>query len=363
MATHVSRPDDVRDVRELLGLRSAAATVIVAAYVVTFAIVAWATLPAGGAWAEAAAWVIVSIGAVAIIRAPGDPIPVLWTAYLTVTGPVAVGLVLAVVPVPIDRLLQVWPLAAATAIYTYMCVRGRTLWAWAGMSAMLATCMVWADMTGQGAVYGLSISAINLAPVAMSTYFALTIRPAARDIFALRSQTIARTAAEAADIAVLDERDRQLAHLDALARPLLQRLTDSEPLTEQDHRACTLLEAHLRDSLRAPALTVPRVTTAARAARSRGVEVLLLDDHGLDTAPDEVRARVFDAAVEALEQAATGTLTIRILPPSRHALATIVHSTPDGIARREYGHDGRPVAPATSDASDAPVEPSSSPSN
>lgn len=338
---------EAQDVRELLGLRTSAATGLVVAYVVTFATIAWATRPPGaawtGLWAEAVAWLAVSIGAVAIIRAPGDPIPRPWAAYLTVVGPITTALVLAVVPVPIDGMLQLWPLAAATAIYTYMCVRGRTVWAWVGLVTMIATCVVWADRTGQGAAYGLSVSVINLAPVAMSTFFAWTIRPAAREIFALRTQTLARSAAEAADLAVLDERDRQLAHLDDLVRPLLHRLTDSEPLTERDHAACALLEAHLRDSLRAPALSVPRVTAAARTARSRGVEVVLLDDHGLDASPDPARDRVLAAVVDSLEHARTGTLTIRILPPRRQALATIVHSTPEGIVRREYGHDGHPV--------------------
>lgn len=343
MAATVTRPEEVRDVRELLGLRTPAATGLVVAYVATFAIVAWTTVPAGGAGPEFLAWLAVSVGAAAIIRAPGDPLPVPWTVYLTSVGPIAAGLVLAVVPVPVDGTLQLWPLAASTAIYTYMCVRGRTLWAWAGMAAMIATCMVWAENTGQTAAYGLSISAINLAPVAMSTFFALTIRPAARGIFALRSETIARTAAEAADIAALNERDRQLALLDDLARPLLYRLSDSPQLTEQDQRACELLEAQLRDSIRAPALTDPWITIAARAARSRGVEVVLLDDHGLTTTPDRARERVLAAVVDALERAATGTLTIRILPPRRHALATIVYSTPDRIARFEYGHDGHPT--------------------
>lgn len=344
MAATVTPPDDVQDVRELLGLRTPAAAALVIAYVVTFAIVAWANRPAEGEWAVVAAWLVVCAGAVALIRVPGDPLPALWTAYLTAVGPIAVNLILTVVPVPINGLLQVWPLAAATAIYTYMCVRGRTLWAWVGMVTMIASCMVWAENTGQGAAHGLSISAMNLAPVAMATYFALTIRPAARDIFALRRQTLARAAEEAADLAVLDERDLQLAHLDDLARPLLQRLTEGEPLVEQEHRACALLEAHLRDSLRAPGLNDPEVTAAARAARSRGVEVVLLDDHGFGSATESTRARILAAVVDTLNNPATGTLTIRILPPGRNALATVVRSTPDGISRLEYAYDGYPLA-------------------
>lgn len=340
----MNRHDDVRDVRELFGLRTPAAIGIVVAFVVTFAIVALATVPAEGAIAAAGAWLALSIGAVAIVRVPGDPIPLPWTIYLTLLGPVSAGVVFPFFPAPIEHSLQTWPLAAATAIYTYMCVRGRTPWAVSGTVAMIATCAVWSQLSGEGAAYGLSISVINLAPVAMAIFFAWTIRPAARDIFDLRTQTINRTAAEAADIAVLEERDRQLAHLDDLARPLLRRLSAGAPLTAPDQDACALLEAELRDSIRAPALADPRVTAAARDARSRGVEVVLLDDHGLDDASDLVRDRVLNAVAEVLERAGFGTLTIRILPPRRHVLVTIVHSTPNRIGRFEYGHDGHPVA-------------------
>ncbi|WP_415394332.1 hypothetical protein ACMTN4_00750 (plasmid) [Rhodococcus globerulus] len=336
---------DIHDVRELLGLRTIAAKIVVTAYTATFALVAWSTNPPGGRWFEFAAWIIVSIGALGLILVPGDPLPTPATAYLTVSGPAAVNLIFAVAPVPIDGLLQLWPLAASTAIYTYMCVRGRTVWAWIGMTTVLASCIIWAERTGQGASYGLSMSAINLAPLLMATFFAWTIRPAAREIFALRRQATVRAAAEAADTAVLDERDAQLTRLDDLARPLLERITGAKPLTEQERLDCQLLEAHLRDTLRAPTLAVPQIAAAARAARTRGVEVVLLDDHALDTAPEEVRDRVIAAATDGLAHTRAGTITIRILPPGRKVLATLVHSTGDTIVRLEYGHDGHPLAP------------------
>src|SRR5690606_5010959 len=121
--------------------------------------------------------------------------------------------------------------------------------------------------------YGLSVTLINIAPLLMATFFGLTIRPAARDIFLLREEGTERAAAEAAHRAVLDERDRQLVGLDSLVRPLLERLADPRALTDAERRACGLLEAQLRDSLRARSLAVPMVTAAARAARGRGVDV------------------------------------------------------------------------------------------
>ncbi|MFI5436732.1 hypothetical protein ACHMZP_33855 [Rhodococcus baikonurensis] len=332
---------DTRDVRELLGLRTTAATVVVGAFIATFLLLALTTAPtAQSLWAETSAWIVVSAAAVTLIRTAGDPLPYRTTLALTLAGPISLNLVFAVVPIPIDGLLQLWPLSAATAIYTYMCVRGRTVWAWLGMTATLAGCAWWAQRTGQGAGYGIGISAINLAPLLMATFFAWTIRPAARDIFVLREQTVIRVAAEAADTAILDERDQQLRRLDELARPLLEHLAADEDITDEQQRACTLLEAHLRDTLRAPILDTAAIAAAARAARARGVDVILLDDHGMDQTADPVREQIITAVLTALTEATDGTLTVRVSPPQRDTLLTILHRRSDDTTRSEYGQDG-----------------------
>jgi hypothetical protein len=175
----------------------------------------------------------------------------------------------------------------------------------------------------------------------MATFFAWSIRPAARHIFELRRQTTERVAAEAADAAILEERDARLTQLDELARPLLERLASCESLTDDDRLEATLREAHLRDTLRAPALTTPEISSAARATRSRGVDVVMIDDHGLDNAPATVRDRLLRHVLDALTDADAGTLTIRILPPRRAGLLTIVHRTPDNTIGLEYGLDGQ----------------------
>lgn len=337
--------DGSGDVRDLLGLQTVAAKVIIVAYVLTFLLLAVATAPGYDAWwAELLAWALVSAGAVTLIHYPGDPLP-LWVGIgLTMIGPAALGLVLAVIPVPIDGLLQTWPLGAATAIYTYMCVRGRTILAWIGMVATLAVCAVWAELTGQGAGHGIAISAINLAPLLMSTFFSWTIRPAARDIYELREQTTIQVAAEAGDLAVLEERERQLHRLDELARPLLERITAGEDLSDNACIECRLLEARLRDTLRAPVLTAPNVVEAAWAARAREVEVILLDDHGMNDSPEEVRDRILEAVADLLCDAASGMITVRVLPPRRKTLVTVLHDDDNTVRRFEFGHDGTPLA-------------------
>lgn len=334
-----------RDVRALLGMHTGAARLVIAFYALTYTVVA---LASGNGirsmWPIAVAVVLLTIGAILLVVVPGDPLPGPVTLALAATGPVTVALVFPMLPVPITNPLQTWPLGAATALYTFMCVRGRTLWAWAGSVGMIGTCVVWAVATGQGEFHGVTMSVINLAPLLMSTFFAYTIRPAAGAIFHLRKQSTARTEATAAASAVLDERDAQLRRLDVLARPLLEKLACGEALTSEQRVACQLLEAHLRDTLRAPALDHPPVTTAARAARGRGVEVVLLDDRGMETAAAPVRDRLVRSVAARLDQVTTGSVTARILPPGRHLLATVLVSSGTDVDRIEFGHDGRPVA-------------------
>ncbi|GAA4482262.1 hypothetical protein GCM10023094_31870 [Rhodococcus olei] len=338
---------DDYDARTLIGMRSPAANAIVVFYSATFLLLAVVSRDGVSSfWPIAVAVAAVSVGAVAIVRAPGDPLPMRPTWALTALGPVAVALVLGVLPIPVSSPLQTWPLGAVTAIYAFLCVRGRPGFAWLGMLSTITTCVVWATLTGQGPAHGLVMSVINLAPLLMATFFAYTIRPSARAIFTLREQTTRRAAAEAADSAILEERDRQLRRLDEQARPLLARIAAGDALSADERLACRLLEAHLRDSVRAPALTDPAVVAAARSARGRGVEVILLDDHAMDHATAEARRRFLDSVAEELFAAEAGAVTVRILPPGRDATATILCSTADSVRRVEFGSDGRPVGPS-----------------
>ncbi len=335
---------DNQDVRTLIGMQSPAARAIVVFYAATFTLLAVVSREGVETfWPIALAVGVVTFGAVVLIWVPGDPLPMAHTWALTATGPVACALVFSVLPVPAANPMQTWPLGAVTALYAFMGVRGRTWYAWLGMIATITTCVVWSTLTGQGAAHGIGMSVINLAPLLMSTFFAYTIRPSARDIFTLREQTTQRIAAEAADTAVLDERDRQLRRLDAQARPLLDRIASGDPLSDDERLACRLLEAHPRDSVRAPALIDPAVVDAAHGARARGVDVILLDDHASDDADDATRRRFLDHVAAELDAADTGTVTVRVLPPGRAAMATILCSTDTDTRRVEIGPDGRPV--------------------
>jgi hypothetical protein len=74
-------------------------------------------------------------------------------------------------------------------------------------------------------------------------------------------------AAEATRMAVDGERIRQL---DRVARPILERIAKGMVLSAAEREGCRLLEAELRDGLRAPQLMTAELSVAARGARGAG---------------------------------------------------------------------------------------------
>lgn len=208
------------------------------------------------------------------------------------------------------------------------------------MVAVVAVCAAWAAATDQGAMAGVAMSAISFAPLVMATFFALTFRSTAAAVFELRAQSRRRAAEDAATSAGLDERDRQLARLDYLARPVLEKIASGSGLDAAERQACGLLEASLRDRLRAPGLMTDEVAEAARSARVRGVQVMLLDDGGLTMVHPTISGRVSIAVSAALRGAEGGVVTARILPPGRPKIASILVSDSSDDVRIELDADG-----------------------
>ena len=134
--------------------------------------------------------------------------PLHQSILLSATGLVACGAVFMVLPVPVHNPAQLWPFGMCTVVFTFMCVRGRTGYAWLGVILLIASSVAWATVTGQGPLYGFAESFANVGPVLMSTVFALTIRPRAKTIFELRQASTERIAAGAATSAVIEERRR-----------------------------------------------------------------------------------------------------------------------------------------------------------
>lgn len=329
---------DQDGVTALLGFRSPAAWAVVVVNVVGLVVsTAWTLEGVRQPAVVALALVLHAASVVLLVRVPGDPMPLRATAFITLYGPVASALVLFVLPVPIDNPLQPWPTTAAVGVYTFLCVRGRTPWAWGGLIAIFAVTITWSTATDHGPLAGFLIVLPNVALVLMGSFFAFALRAPVADIFRLRLAGTQQAADQAASTAVLEERDMQLTRLDVLARPLLSRIASGVPLTDEERTRCRLLEHHLRDSVRAKGLDVDEVHRAAREARGRGVDVLLFDDRG--ETDGAVHSGIVACVLEALSRPAT-SVTVRLRPGDQRAAASIVVSAEDDVVHWELDRYG-----------------------
>ncbi|KAA0018480.1 hypothetical protein [Antrihabitans cavernicola] len=330
-----------QDVRDILRLRSPAAWLLVGMFFATcLSMGLWNDEGVDHIWVIVLAAVLFAVAALGVMYLPGDPLPTWAGALLAAASPVMALLVVSQLPTPPFNAQQHWFFAATVAYLTFMCVRGAVVWAWIGLACRFAVYIGWCVVTGQGALTGLTQSAVDIAPLLMATFFAYTVRPTARSIFQLREQANLSAASEAASAAVLEERDAQLDRLDVIARPLLEVIASGRPLSRAEQDDCRLLEARLRDRLRAGLLIDDGVADAAREARRRGVTVVLLDDGGLDDSTPSVRESARGAARSALTLARSGKVSARVLPPGRPMVATILVNDGDSEYHVEVDRAG-----------------------
>ncbi|MFC9872648.1 sensor histidine kinase [Nocardia salmonicida] len=328
------------DIRTLLGMRQPAAWIATLGFLVGMASQA-ATARSGitAWWPVGLALLLFVAAAGALLMVPGDPMPRLVSGAVTLTGPVAMALVCAVLPVPVHSGTQLWPLFLATTVYAFLCVRGRVVLGWVGSLLIAAVAMVWAIRTGQGVSYGVTITAIDIAPMTIATVVARTIRPAAYDIFAVRDQAIRRAAHYAQLSAAAAERSTQLKTLDPQVFRLLAVIAADGRLSAHDAATAGLFEVHLRSVARAPGLAHPIVVNAAWAARRRNIDVRLVDDGAdrIDELTGAQREKFLAWVANELDSCDPGTVvTIRVNPQRRAVLATVVAKAIDSTRRLSY---------------------------
>ncbi|MBF6296683.1 hypothetical protein IU459_03890 [Nocardia amamiensis] len=333
----MAEQDSEFGLRDLLGLRDRAAwlfLVILQATIVLYMVRNFSETPLVAA---VAALVVLALAGVVVVALPVDPLPWPATVFVAAAGPVAT--ILTSFDVERGWSKQVWTAFAASYVLAVLVLRGRLAAAWLGVMGIGAVIAVVGMVAGlrAGVVVG---SIVPVATVAGVSLFAAIMRPTQRSLRLLREEATMRAAAEAAMAAENGERNRQIARLDAVARPILERIADGDELTASEREQCRLLEAELRDGLRAPHLVTDQLSSAARGARSRGVEVVLLDDGGFAGVPAQVRQQVIDAATRELDAANEGSVTVRILPTGRRILATVLATASDRDRRTEIDATG-----------------------
>ena len=269
----------------------------------------------------------IGLAALALIkRWPGHRIPVREAALVVAAAGVANVLVLFQIDFAGWPGYAAWCLGAGAAVCCGLIARERPRQAWAGLVLTIIVLGMWTLDTGHNPIIILTLGAGQLFPLVI---WYLTAR--------LSVDITARTAASEAAGAEIAAQRRAHRESEALMRqamvsvrrrvePLLTAIAEGAPITAGMRARARMLEAELRDERRAPFFTGTRVIESARAARTRGIDVILLDDRGTSGGlTDDAREAIINRAARALDDARKGQVVIRLLPPrQRPGLLSIV---------------------------------------
>lgn len=210
-----------------------------------------------------------------------------------------------------------------------LALRGHPVLALLGASLSAATTMVWAaGEPAAGLDDGLYRVVSPTAVVVIAVGIALLVRQHAVEVQRARAEQLLAARVSAGARAAEAERRSRLAQIEQLAAPVLLLLRDGHRVDDRLAAECRLLEAALRDGIRGRLLVDPAVRETLWAARTRAVEITLLDDSGSDDARSA--SPVADVArrclVEVVEKLENGVVTARLSGPDE---ATLVVITPD----------------------------------
>ena len=214
-----------------------------------------------------------------------------------------------------------WNYNASNFILFAVALRGRIRWAWIGLGIIAAITLTWSVLATGTVVQGLYLIYGEIGALLAGSFFALVLRRAADGVRTLQRIRRQRVGEEHLLAETERERAAELVRMRQRVTPVLTAIAGGRVTTaqRQEHR---LLEAALRDEIRGARLAAEPLASAVRAARSRGVDVVLLDD------ADEVALGWADLewAAEILADIDRDAVTVRL--SANPALLTV--TTADG---------------------------------
>ena len=218
-----------------------------------------------------------------------------------------------------------WCTGAGSDLSRGLLMRGRPVYAWAGSAATTLATAYWVISTGR--------PLLMIFTYMLGHYFTLVSWHGVAHLSTRATTQIAATQRETARLQAQqrahEEADRimtsRMASVRQRVTPLLTQIADGKAPTPKLRSQAYLLEAELRDEIRAPFFTGTSIVTSAQAARRRGTEVILLDDSGDNTTiDDQVRTNAVNYVTKFLNVTQSNRVVIRLNPPRRPTLLTIV---------------------------------------
>jgi len=225
-----------------------------------------------------------------------------------------------------------WYVAAVATLMAATAIRQQRVISWLGLGVMVSQVIAWGGVGSITTTGVIGAAALVFAGQAISTGLSRTAREA--QAFADRAS---REASEmAATTAMREQRKAQSAQTLRRALPILRRITEAQgELSDADRHEARLLESELRDEIRGRNLINDRTRQAIRRARERGIEVVVLDEGGLDSVEAFERDSLLNQAAEAIENCQGGRVTLRS-PSNDLYLVTMVCMRPGASAPDQW---------------------------
>ena len=197
------------------------------------------------------------------------------------------------------------------------------------MALVLVITCWWSWGANGSILHGIELVYGQAASLLAGSLFAYGLRRTAQRIIEFQHTQQRQIASEQARKSSAEHRDLELARVRARAESALLQIASGKTSSaeREEHR---LLEASLRDEIRGRSLAIEPVTSAARGARKRGIDVLLLDDSG-DLAPTGQAAVTIAAWAADRIKAATSTAIFVRLAVHDGRLTTTVASGDDTV--------------------------------
>ena len=239
-------------------------------------------------------------------------------------------LVVVIVPQLIHEAIDVasvdsqssWYVSGLGALLAVTAIRGQQAISWIGAAVLSLEVLV---TGGTGALFNSGLAgAMSLVVAANVLSYAFS--GIERETRTYLDKAIEIEASAAIESATRLERSRRLNDTLRVSYPLLQKIASGQ-LDEESKKEAKLLEAQLRDSIRGRELIDSKLQEAIRSARLRGVEVVVLDEGGMESLAENSKSEIRQKFATELDQVSSGRVTIRA-PRGGKTHATFVASRP-----------------------------------
>lgn len=217
-----------------------------------------------------------------------------------------------------------WYVGGMGVLLGVVAVRGQAIFAWLG--SLLVTLVV-VQAAGLGGILTAGVIGMVVL-IAAGQGTARALRRAGRELYELQeSEKASQIAISSAESSARERRSR-LQNVMELALPALSQIsTKSGKLSAKEREALINLEANLRDEIRGRLLVSQEVRDAVTAARGRGIQVLLLDEGGLEALTESERVHVLRKIAAAINSVKEGKITVRS-PRGESFVVTVVATRP-----------------------------------